>query len=101
MAVRDLDRAIVALSLAIDRLGYRAASAMYNLACAYALKGEVESGIRYLEKAVDAGFDNNDKLRDDPDISSLRVDSRFQKIRELGRTLSLSQFNSEDSQKSK
>jgi tetratricopeptide (TPR) repeat protein len=46
-----------------------------------------------LEKSVNAGFDNPEKLRNDPDINSLRADPRFSVIDKLSNTLSLSQFN--------
>jgi tetratricopeptide (TPR) repeat protein len=91
--LRDFDRAVVALSRAVDHLGHRGASAKYNLACTYALAGDLEPGLRWLEQSVNAGFDDNNKLRDDPDLANLRRDPRFKKIQELSRVLSLSQFN--------
>ena len=101
--LRDFDRAVSALNQAVDLLDYRGASAMYNLACAYGLKGDRSLGIDWLEKAVNAGFDGSDKLRDDPDIASLRGEPRFKSIQELSRVLSLGQFNqgSDGSQYSK
>jgi tetratricopeptide (TPR) repeat protein len=102
--LRDFDRAIVALTQAVDHLGYRGSSAMYNLACTYALKGDLEQGLRWLDQSVNAGFDDSGHLRDDPDIASLRTDPRFKKIQELSSILSLSRFNndgSDDSQYSK
>jgi len=93
--LRDLDRAAIALTQAVDHLIYRA-SAMYNLACAYALKGDREPGLDWLEKSINAGFDNTAKLREDPDIASLRAEPRFKKIEELSRVLSLSQFSNEE-----
>lgn len=101
--MRDFDRAVSALNQAVDLLGYRGSSAMYNLACAYALKGDRSLGIEWLEKAVNAGFDDGGRLRDDPDIASLRGEPRFKNIQELSRVLSLSQFNqhSDGSQYSK
>lgn len=91
---RDFDRATLALTQAVEQLGYRGTSAMYNLACNYALKGDRSLGLEWLEKAINAGFDGNDKLKDDPDIASLRGEARFKHIQELGRVLSLSQFTS-------
>jgi len=63
-----------------------------GLSKAYALKGERDAGLNWLEKSINAGFDNNDKVKHDPDISSLRGDARFKRIEKLSRTLSLSQF---------
>jgi tetratricopeptide (TPR) repeat protein len=81
------------LTQAVEHLSPNSASAMYNLACAYALKGDRALGLEWLEKAINAGFDNSDKLKADPDIASLRGEARFKDIQELSRTLSLSQFN--------
>jgi tetratricopeptide (TPR) repeat protein len=91
---RDFDRATIALTQAVDRLGYRGTSAMYNLACAYALKGDRALGLEWLEKAINAGFNETDKLKNDPDIASLRGEARFKQLQELSRVLSLSQFTS-------
>lgn len=93
---RDFDRATMALTQAVDRLGYRGTSAMYNLACAYALKGDRALGLEWLEKAINAGFDDNDKIKNDPDIASLRGEHRFKQIQELSRVLSISQFNDKE-----
>jgi len=92
LGLRDLDRSIVALSQAVTLLDYKGSTAMYNLACAYALKGERDAGLNWLEKSINAGFDNNDKVKHDPDINSLRGDARFKRLEKLSRTLSLSQF---------
>jgi tetratricopeptide (TPR) repeat protein len=73
-------------------LAYREATAMYNIACIYALAGDRDSGIEWLEKSVKAGFDNDERIQHDPDILSLRVDPRFNRIAEASRALSLSQF---------
>jgi len=93
---RDFDRATIALTQAVDRLGYRGTSAMYNLACAYALKGDRALGLEWLEKAINAGFDDNDKIKNDPDIASLRGEPRFKQIQELGRLLTISQFSDKE-----
>lgn len=92
LLLRDLDRSVIALNRAVAHLDYKAGTAMYNLACAYALKGERNAGIDWLEKSIRAGFDNNDKIQNDPDIISLRADPRFGRIEKSSRDLSLSQF---------
>lgn len=91
LSLRDFDRATLALTQAVEHLGYRGASAKYNLACTYALNGQRELALDWLEKSINAGFDDDDKLREDPDIASLRGEARFKKIEELSRLLSLSQ----------
>ena len=93
LRLRDFERAAAALTQAVEHLSPNSASAMYNLACTYALKGDRAMGLEWLEKAINAGFDNSDKVRDDPDIASLRGEARFKNIQELSRALSLSQFN--------
>lgn len=95
LALRDFERATFALTRAVEHLGYRGASAKYNLACTYALSGERELALDWLEKSINAGFDNDDKLREDPDIASLRGEARFRKIEEMSRILSLSQAASD------
>ena len=95
LGLRDFDRAAVALTQAVEHLGHRGSNAMYNLACNYALAGSVELGIQWLERSVNAGFDDPGKFRDDSDIANLRSDPRFKRIQELCRSLSLSQFTSD------
>lgn len=95
LRLRDLDRAAEALTQAAEHLD-SSGSAMYNLACTHALKGDRALGLEWLEKSINAGFDNSDKLKDDPDIATLRGEPRFKNIQELSRVLSLSQFNSKD-----
>ena len=94
LRLRDFDRAAAALTQAVEHLSNGAGSAMYNLACTYALKGDRALGLEWLEKSINAGFDSNDKLQNDPDIAALRAEPRFKDIQELSRVLSLSQFNS-------
>ena len=91
--MREFDRAVFALTQAIDHLRYRNGSAMYNLACAYALKGDRASALEWLEKAINAGYDDTHNLQNDSDIVSLRGEPRFRQIEKLSQTLSLSQFN--------
>jgi Flp pilus assembly protein TadD len=90
--LRELDRSVIALKNAVTYLDYQGSSAMYNLACAYALQGNRDAGIGWLEKSVNAGFDGPEKFRNDPDINNLRADPRFPAIDRLSNTLTLSQF---------
>jgi len=92
LLLRDLDRSVIALNRAVTHFDYKAGTAMYNLACAYALKGDREAGIQWLAKSVNSGFDNPDKVQNDPDLNSLRADPRFARIEKDSRVLSLSQF---------
>ena len=54
--------------------------ASYNVACVYALKGENELAIQWLEKAAEAGFARPDHIAGDSDMDALRDDERFKKV---------------------
>ncbi|HET6348434.1 MAG TPA: hypothetical protein VFH88_05050 [Candidatus Krumholzibacteria bacterium] len=53
------------------------ASAFYNLACVYALKGDRDLAFHSLDAAKLAGFADRDQMAKDPDLASLRGDKRF------------------------
>lgn len=55
-------------------------SALYNAACAYAMKNDNTRAIDFLGRAIDAGMKNKDYLLSDPDLASLRSDARFQQL---------------------
>jgi tetratricopeptide (TPR) repeat protein len=80
LRLRRLDESIDAFQRAIQT-GQRESTAMYNLACAYSLKGDAASGMNWLEKAIDEGFGNDEKMRNDPDIALLRSQPRFEELR--------------------
>ena len=65
--------------------GYRAATALYNLACANALQGNTEVAMDWLRKSVDAGFDQHKLFRTDKDLAALRRHPEFETLR--GRVL--------------
>jgi tetratricopeptide (TPR) repeat protein len=52
----------------------------YNVACVYALKGKSDDAFAWLEKAITAGFNDENLLNTDSDLDSLRKDPRFAKI---------------------
>lgn len=74
---RNLDEAIVAHKRAAT-FGRGRGLALYNVACAYALKGETESAFDYLQQAVDAGFRSQQPIENDLDMASLLDDERFE-----------------------
>ncbi len=52
----------------------------YNVACLYSLEGKVEEAIRCLEDALEAGFQNREWFKNDPDLDPLRGHPRFQAL---------------------
>ncbi len=72
----NLDRAIEAGHRAATFPAVRA-SAFYNLACAYALKGDRTDAFKALTAAKRAGFADRETMLKDPDLVSLRDDPRF------------------------
>lgn len=53
------------------------AGVRYNLACLYAVAGEVERSLDMLEAAVRVGFGNRPWLERDPDLNAVRDHPRF------------------------
>lgn len=54
--------------------------ALYNLGCAYAMKKDLDKSFDYLNKAVDAGFDDVNHYKSDTDLANLHDDGRFAKL---------------------
>jgi hypothetical protein len=78
-SLKRYDEAINAWSKSVE-LGYQPATGQYNIACANALKGHKEEALAWLEKALAAGFSQEELLRTDADLESLRGDPRFKKL---------------------
>lgn len=79
LQARDLPTAVDAFQRAVD-LGYRTGTSSYNVACAYAVKGDRDAAFAWLDKARAAGFDLGDYLDDDDDLDSLHNDPRYAKL---------------------
>ncbi len=62
-------------------------SALYNLSCTYALDGKTEEALKYLRKAVESGWWNNDHLDRDSDLDSIRDSDEFKEIYNLSSEL--------------
>jgi beta-lactamase regulating signal transducer with metallopeptidase domain/Flp pilus assembly protein TadD len=88
LRVRKLDQSIDAFQRSIAA-NERPDTSMYNIACAYALKGDAQSGTEWLEKAVEAGFSSDDKLANDPDIALLRRQPGFETLQRKAKDLAL------------
>lgn len=61
-------------------LGYRPAGQMYNVACAYSKMGKPDEALAWLEKALLAGFSNEEALKNDSDLESLHSLDRFKSL---------------------
>jgi len=64
-------------------------NALYNAACALALKGESKAALDALQRAVEQGFDDVHQLKKDDDLDAVRDDARFAEIVQLARDLEL------------
>ncbi len=53
---------------------------LYNMAAIYALAGDVERGMEYLEDAVRAGYGQREPIENDPDLTVLRSHPRYQAL---------------------
>ncbi len=88
LRLRKLDESIEAFQASIDA-GEKVGTAMYNIACAYALKGDARNGMAWLEKSVENGFSGDDKMENDPDIALLRKQAGFDAIQEKAKDLEI------------
>lgn len=77
---KDYRRSIPAFEKQIELGGGRPANAAYNIACNYALLGEKELAIKWLEKALAMKFPSLQHAQTDTDLQSLHSDVRFQKL---------------------
>lgn len=89
LALRDFERAVESLERARELLGDDAANALYNLACAHSLQGQIRPALDRLEQAVLTGFDSEERFENDSDLDGVRGTTRFEEIRELNHELSL------------
>lgn len=77
---KDYRKSISAYEKQIE-LGYGLpANAAYKVACAYALLGEKEQAIKWLEKAFAMRFPDLPRAQTDADLESIRNDSRYRKL---------------------
>ena len=77
---KDYRKSIPAYEKQIELGAGRPASAAYNIACNYALLGEKELAIKWLEKALAMKFPSLQHAQTDTDLQSLHGDVRFQKL---------------------
>ncbi|MFH1227025.1 MAG: transglutaminase domain-containing protein [Planctomycetota bacterium] len=56
------------------------ANALYNLACTCSLMGDKSEALDYLEKSIQAGWDDYAHIKKDTDLDNIRDEERFKKI---------------------
>lgn len=89
----DYDRAARAF-VAAAHAGVREGTSLYNAACARALASQKGEALDLLQRALDAGFDDADHLREDDDLDSLRDEPRFRQLVRNAEELTLDGFPS-------
>jgi tetratricopeptide (TPR) repeat protein len=84
----DLEEAHAAwMQLCRFRQGRR--YALYNIACIYALQGEKQLALDYLQEAIDAGFESRKPISEDQDLVSLLDDPEFRRLEELAKPIGM------------
>ncbi|HYN41380.1 MAG TPA: hypothetical protein VE129_06365, partial [Thermoanaerobaculia bacterium] len=89
----DYDRAARAF-VAAAQAGVREGTSLYNAACARALANRRPEALDLLQRALDAGYDDPDHLREDDDLDSLRAEPRFRQLVKDAEELNLEGFPS-------
>lgn len=79
VSMKQLDEAAEAFGRAAESPELRA-QALYNQACAYALRKENGQAIESLRNAIAAGYKDKQQLLADTDLESLKGDPRFKEL---------------------
>jgi tetratricopeptide (TPR) repeat protein len=58
--------------------------ALYNMACVRSLQKRIDEAIEWLQKAVDAGYDEFEWMEKDEDLDNIREDERYKEILKRG-----------------
>jgi tetratricopeptide (TPR) repeat protein len=69
--------------------GYREGASFYNTACALSLAGDRPGALDYLERALNAGFDDVGLFRKDDDLDNVRGDPRYGELLKMAENLEL------------
>ena len=51
--------------------------ALYNITCAYSVTNDKQKALKYLEKAIAAGWNNLDHMESDPDMDNIRDEPEY------------------------
>lgn len=77
---KNYRKAVPAYEKVIELGGGLPANAAYNIACCYALMGEKDQAVQWLQKSLDMGFRNLANAQTDTDLQVLRGDARYEKL---------------------
>lgn len=80
LAAKGLYARALQLDRRLARLLPEDAIAWYNLTCSYAMLGMIDPAFTSLERALDLGYQCEERLRLDPDLKPLRLDPRFHRL---------------------
>jgi len=72
--------------------GYKGSASLYNTACALSLKGDRARALDFLEKSLEAGFDDPALMRKDDDLDNVRGQPRYRELLRMAEDLSLNRF---------
>lgn len=88
LRLRKLDESIEAFQASVAA-GEKIGPSMYNIACAYSLKGDARNGMAWLEKSVENGYSGDEKMENDPDVAFLRKQPGFEAIQAKAKDLEM------------
>jgi beta-lactamase regulating signal transducer with metallopeptidase domain len=92
LEVDGYDLAAQAFETAAAR-GYNVGGSLYNTACALSLKGDRARALDYLEKSLEAGFDDVGLFRKDDDLDNVRGEARYRELLKMAQDLELHRFD--------
>jgi beta-lactamase regulating signal transducer with metallopeptidase domain/tetratricopeptide (TPR) repeat protein len=73
--------------------GHSEGASLYNTACALSLKGDRAAALGFLEKSLEAGFDNVGLFRKDDDLDNVRGEPRYRELLKMAQDLQLHRFD--------
>ena len=73
--------------------GYREGASLYNTACALSLKGDRARALDYVQRAIEAGFDDPGQIRKDEDLDNVRGEPRYRELLKTAEDLELHRFD--------
>lgn len=73
--------------------GHKAATSLYNVACALSMKGERARALEFLHRSLLEGFDDPGQIRKDADLDSVRGEPRYRELLKMAEDLELHRFD--------